>query len=247
MKLYFIRHGQSQNNANWGNASYQESSDPALTESGIQQAHLLARFLADNQELHPHSGWDPTNLHGFGVSHLYCSLMERAVYTAAPIADELQVPFAAWPEIHETGGIFGREAENKLTGLPGKPRSWFEKNAPQMALPDWLDESGWWNRPFETDEQRQPRVNRFWAELLARHGDREGQPEHRVAIVSHGGFFMHLMCAMLNLPWRQASQEMRSWFLLSNASISAFDVRRDELFICYLNQTHHLPDSLVSG
>lgn len=248
MQLYYIRHGQSQNNANWGNQSYQESSDPRLTENGIEQARLLANFLKENQAFHPdRPRWDVHNRYGFGLTHLYCSLMERAAHTAAPIARALDIPFAAWPDIHESGGIFSREAETKHQGLPGKPRSYFEQRMPELSLPDWLDESGWWNRPFEADEERQPRAERFLADLLARHGDREGQPEHRVAIVSHGGFFMHLMCAILNLPYRQAAHNLRSWFLLSNCSISRFDFRKDEVVICYQNRTDFLPAALVSG
>ena len=247
MKLYFIRHGQSQNNANWGKTGYQESSDPPLTETGREQARLLAEFLARNQELRPNPGWDAANRYGFGITHLYCSLMERAVHTAAPLAQVLQVPFAAWPDIHETGGIFSREAENRFSGLPGKPRSYFEQNAPGLSLPEDLDETGWWNRPFETDEQRQPRADRFLSALLERHGDREGRPEDCVALVSHGGFFMHLMCAMLRLPWQQAAHNLRSWFLLSNCSISRFDISATNLTICYLNRTDYLPDHLVSG
>ncbi|PKN91415.1 MAG: hypothetical protein CVU44_20085 [Chloroflexi bacterium HGW-Chloroflexi-6] len=247
MKLFFIRHGQSQNNAGWGDDTYQPSSDPALTGNGIEQARLLAEFLKNNQEFQPTPGWDAHNRYGFGLTHLYCSLMERAAHTAAPIARAIKLPFAVWPEIHETGGIFGREDKINLIGLPGKPRSYFANHFPELVLPESLDESGWWNRPFETDEERQPRADRFLADLLERHGDREGQPEHRVAIVSHGGFFMHLMCAMLKLPWRQAANDLRSWFLLSNCSISRFDISQGELTICYLNRTDHLPAHLVTG
>ena len=247
MKLYYIRHGQSQNNAGWGDDTYQPSSDPALTGNGHEQARLLADFLKNNQPIRANSGWDVHNRHGFGLTHLYCSLMERAVHTAAPIARALEIPFAAWPEIHETGGIFSREEKTRLVGLPGKPRSYFEQNAPELSLPDHLDESGWWNRPFETDEERQPRADRFLADLLARHGDRDGQPEQSVALVSHGGFFMHLMCAMLKLSWRQAANDLRLWFLLSNCSISRFDISQTELTICYLNRTDHLPAHLVTG
>lgn len=248
MKLYYIRHGQSQNNAGWGDDTYQPSSDPALTGNGIEQARLLAEFLKNNQELQPNPNWDVHNRHGFGLTHLYCSLMERAAHTAAPVARALKIPFVAWPDIHETGGIFSRETETKLSGLPGKPRSYFKKHVPELSLPADLDESGWWkNRPFESDEERQPRADRFLADLLARHGDQDGQPEHHVAIVSHGGFFMHLMCAMLKLPWRQASNNLSSWFLLSNCSISRFDFVKDELLICYLNRTDYLPAHLVTG
>ena len=247
MQLYFIRHGQSLNNANWGDDTYQQHSDPPLTAMGREQAQLLANFLSANQRLQSHNGWDVHNRHGFGLTHLYCSLMERAARTAAPIARALEIPFAAWPDIHEVGGIYSREEETKFSSLPGKPRSYFEQHVPDLNLPDWLNESGWWNRPFESEKECQLRAERFLADLLARHGDRDGQPKHCVAIVSHGGFFMHLVCAMLKLPWRQAAHDMRSWFLLSNCSISRFDFRQDELIICYLNRTDFLPMHLVSG
>lgn len=252
MHLYFIRHGQSFNNAHWGKPGFKESPDPVLTETGIQQARMLADHLEAYQQIREHEGWDPADVHGYGIMHLYASLMERAVHTASYTAERLGIPFEAW-EIHESGGIFGRngvhrrEDVSQLIGLPGKPRSFFETNFPAFKLPDSLDETGWWNRPFETEDECQSRAERIWRDLLVRHGDREGQPEHRVAFVSHGGFFMHLMCAILNLPWRQASQGLRSWFLLSNCSISHIEVRKGEAVICYLNRTDHLPVHLVTG
>ncbi len=150
-------------------------------------------------------------------------------------------------DIHESGGIFGRDGEVKLQGLPGKPREWFEANFPELMLPANLDGTGWWNRPFESEEDCQQRAEGVWAELIARHKDREGQPEERVVFVSHGGFFMHFMCAILDLPWRNASHGFKSWFLLSNCSISRIDVHKDEVTICYLNRTDHLPASLITG
>jgi broad specificity phosphatase PhoE len=110
-----------------------------------------------------------------------------------------------------------------------------------------LDESGWWNRPFEGEDERQPRAEKFLAELLVRHRDREDQPEQRIAVFSHGAFFVHLVCAVLDLPWRQAAQAMKSWFLLNNGSISRFDFHGQNLTICYLNRTDHLPDHLITG
>ncbi len=247
MELYFIRHGQSVNNAGWGDPNYRENPDPPLTEVGRQQAQFLADFLAKHQPLQEHTGWNSHNRHGFGLTRLYTSLMERAAHTAAPTAQALGIPFAVWKEIHEMGGMFSREDKSNPMGLPGKPRAYFEQHFPTLSLPADLDGSGWWNRPFETDDERQPRADQFLADLLARHGDREGQPVERVAIVSHGGFFMHLMCAILKLPWRQASHDLRSWFLLNNCSISRFDFIEDEVIISYLNRTDHLPDHLITG
>jgi len=248
MQLYFIRHGQSINNAHWDEPNYIESPDPWLTEIGVEQAQLLSEFLEKNQAITEHKDWDPHNRRGFGITHIYASLMERAAHTASYTARKLSVPFEAWEEIHESGGIFGRDGEKKQIGLPGKPRSWFEANIPEFKLPEHLDGSGWWReRPQETEEACQLRAQRVWTELLARHGDKDGQPEARIAFVSHGGFFMHIMCAILNLPWRQASNGLSSWFLLNNCSISRIAVHKTEVTLCYMNRTDYLPSRLVTG
>ena len=246
MELYFIRHGQSQNNANWNNSDYEESPDPVLTEIGREQASRLAEFLKKNQTMTDDKVWNIQNRYGFGLTHIYTSMMERAVYTAAPVAQALELPLIAWKEIHEEGGIFSRGDKSNVVGLPGGSRSFFTQNFPALTLPDELDETGWWNRPFEAEEERQPRADQVFANLIARHKNQKGQPEHRVALVSHGGFFMRLMCSILKLPWRQAAFDMKSWFILNNCSISRFDIFEEEINIAYLNRTDHLPDHLIT-
>ncbi|RPJ20277.1 MAG: histidine phosphatase family protein, partial [Chloroflexi bacterium] len=235
-----------QNNAHWDNSDYEESPDPALTEIGREQAELLAGFLKKNQTVSSDKAWNSQNRYGFGLTHIYTSLMERAAYTAAPIAQALDIPLVAWKEIHEEGGIFSRGDKANVRGLPGKTRSFFMENFRTLTLPDDLDETGWWNRPFEAEEERQPRADQVFAELLARHRDKEGQPMHRVALVSHGGFFMRLMCAILKLPWRQASHGLKSWFLLNNCSLSRIDIRGNDITIAYINRTDYLPDHLIT-
>jgi 2,3-bisphosphoglycerate-dependent phosphoglycerate mutase len=246
MELYFIRHGQSVNNANWNNSEYQESPDPTLTEIGHEQASLLAEFLKKNQTITSKKEWNIQNRYGFGLTHVYTSLMERAAFTAAPVAQALDIPLIAWKEIHEEGGIYSREHKSSMQGLSGRPRSFFMENFRTLTLPDDLDETGWWNRPFEAEEDRQPRADQVFADLLARHRDAEGKPEARVALVSHGGFFMRLLSAVLKLPWRQAAHGLKSWFLLNNCSISRFDIRADEITVAYINRTDFLPDHLIT-
>ena len=253
MELYFIRHGQSVNNANWDKPDYEESPDPFLTENGYEQARLLADFLKKKQTITKDRDWNVQNRYGFGLTHIYTSLMERAAFTAAPIAQALDIPLIAWKEIHEEGGIYSRGDKQSspvdkanVQGLSGRPRSFFMENFRTLTLPDDLDETGWWNRPFEANEERQPRADQVFAELLTRHRDQEGQSEHRVAFVSHGGFFMRLVCTMLKLPWRQAALGLRSWFVLNNCSISRFDILENEINIAYLNRTDHLPDHLIT-
>lgn len=247
MELYFIRHGQSINNANWNKPGFVESPDTALSELGYEQANCVAEFLGDAQTITDPQKWNIQNRFGFGFTHIYTSLMERAVNTAAPTARCLGIPFAAWEEIHESGGIYGREGDLKDKGLPGKSRSYFEQHFPELVLPSHLNGTGWWNnRPIETEEQCQERARKFLKDLLDRHGDVDGRPEHRVVIFSHGGFFGHLIFAILNAPWRQAAHGMRSWFSLNNCAISRFDFRGDEVSIAYLNRTDHLPDHLIT-
>lgn len=235
------------NNAHWSDPGYIESPDPALTETGIEQACFVAEFLRDAQTITNPLAWNIQNRHGFGLTHIYTSLMERAVHTAAPTARALGLPFAAWEEIHESGGIFGRDGEEKQMGLPGKPRSYFNEHFPELVIPEHVNGTGWWNnRPWESEDQAQLRAQAFLAELLARHGDKEGQPEHRVAIFSHGGFFGHVIFAILNVPWRKVAHGMSMWFSMNNCAISRFDFRAGEVSIHYLNRTDHLPNHLIT-
>jgi 2,3-bisphosphoglycerate-dependent phosphoglycerate mutase len=247
MELYFIRHGQSQNNANWNNPEYTESPDPSLTVIGVEQAVYVSEFFSGLQTIINPNEWNIQNRYGFGLTHIYTSLMERAVHTAAPTARALSMPFTAWEDIHESGGIFGRDGEMKLKGLPGKSRDYFEQHFPELCLSDSLNGTGWWNsRPFETEEECHTRAEKFLADLVLRHGDKDGQPLQRVAIFSHGGFFVHMMFAILNTPWRQGAYGKKSWFMLNNCAISRIDIHSQGIDIAYMNRTDHLPNHLIT-
>jgi 2,3-bisphosphoglycerate-dependent phosphoglycerate mutase len=247
MELYFIRHGQSENNANWGLDGFQDVPDPELTNIGVAQAEHLARFLGSRQPRDEVINWNSQNRHGYGLTHIYTSLMVRAVSTAKPTAEALGLPLVAWPEIHETGGIFAREDGDERAGLPGKTRSYFQKHFPGMVLPRWVDDNGWWNRPFEEAGERKPRAERVWSDLLGRHGDREGQREDRVAIVSHGGFFMYLFTTALGVNLRRIQESLHEyWFLMNNCSITRLDVKDNQVLVAYTNRNDYLPDHLIT-
>ena len=108
MQLYFIRHAQSTNNALYaaGNGAGVRSHDPALTELGRHQAECLAEFLAKANPNTPTGQADPQNRAGFGLTHLYCSLMSRAVATGTVVAARLALPLRAWVDWHEEGGLY---------------------------------------------------------------------------------------------------------------------------------------------
>jgi 2,3-bisphosphoglycerate-dependent phosphoglycerate mutase len=240
MQLYFIRHAQSTNNALWDatGSSKGRIIDPELTDAGRQQALFLAQFLCVANPSSNSNGRDLQNTAGFGITHLYTSLMVRAVATAAAIAHALRLPLQAWPELHEAGGIYREDhLTGQLIGLPGKDRTYFTNNYPELILPDWLDGSGWWNRPFEQPEERPLRARRILEELLKRHG----RTQDRVAMVSHGEIYNHLLTALSNLPSRDGL-----WFALNNAAITRIDFEGNGVVFVYKNRADYLPVEIIT-
>jgi 2,3-bisphosphoglycerate-dependent phosphoglycerate mutase len=245
MQFYFIRHAQSVNNAmsdatgSWD----RRNEDPELTDTGCRQAQQLARYVAQAD-----AGFDPgrrneANRYGFGFTHVYTSLMVRAISTAAPLAEGLGRPLLTWYDAHETGGIYLDDpVTGEPIGRPGKTRAELEARFPGLILPDWLDHTGWWNRPYETDAERSLRARRFLADLLARHGG----TDDRVAVVSHGGFYNRFLHALLNWTPPNSEWPTGTWFDVNNASISRFDLNGDSLRVVYLNRTDHLPAELIT-
>lgn len=240
MQLYFIRHGQSTNNANWDltHDSIGRSEDPELTEAGRQQAAVLGEFLSRNGRSLAPIGRDPKNITGFHLTHLYCSLMRRAVQTGSAIAEQTGLPLTAWVDIHEEGGIYLEDdTTGKRMGLPGSNRAFFQQYYPHLVLPDWLTDQGWWNRDFEVFEDRLPRARRFLADLLERHGS----SDDRVAVVSHGGFFNLFMNILL-----ERDPDRGYWFSMSNAAITRIDFDLEQTVLVYTNRTDFLPDELIT-
>lgn len=242
MQLYFIRHGQSENNLLYDQTGTWDSrnEDPELTPVGRQQAQCLAQRLARRvDDFVPYHRRDHTNATGFGLTHLYTSLMIRAVATGAPAAQAMGLPLIAWPDVHETGGIYLDDpVTGQPIGLPGKTRADFESRYANLILPDWLDHQGWWNcRPVETEEDKSARVQRFLAELQARHGG----TADRVGVVTHGAFYNRTLAALFNIPYREGQ-----WFGLNNTAITRIDFDEHETVVVYMNRTDHLPRELVT-
>ncbi len=241
MQFYFIRHAQSENNALWDQtgSSNGRSSDPELTALGRQQVELLARYLkhASDEAGQSESRWDPQNRSGVGLSHLYTSLMVRAVATAAPLARAIDIPLQAWPDWHEIGGIYLDDERGEPTGLPGRDRDYFVQNYPDLQLNQDFNPGGWWNRPHEPEEAAQGRARRVLKTLLERHGD----TDDRVGVVSHGGFYNALMAEVFGF---ERSPEI--WWLMNNAAITRLDFYHGQIGLVYHNRADHLPDDLVT-
>ena len=123
MNLYFIRHGQSANNA-----GFPRVPDPPLTKLGAEQARHAALALAEVPPL----------------AALYASPMRRAIETANLLSETLHLAPHLLPDLCEAGGL--RE-------LPGMCRSEILQEWPTVQMDTSITDSGWWNAaPEDTDE-----------------------------------------------------------------------------------------------
>lgn len=244
MQLYYIRHGQSANNALYATQGdeRERSHDPELTALGVTQAERLAARLA---ERHPEvvpgqttDAWDNQNRAGFELTHLYTSLMVRAVSTGTILASRLGLPLHAWVDVHEEGGIHLADPDTgEERGLPGMGRAYFTQHHPALVLPETLGDAGWWTGTLEPVEARSERARRVAAELLARHGD----TNDRVGLVSHAGFYNHLLAALLGFDRACLPRN-----LLNNCSLSRLDYTQRGWAVIYQNRADHLPAELIT-
>jgi 2,3-bisphosphoglycerate-dependent phosphoglycerate mutase len=222
MELYLIRHGQSQNNA-WGDSD-RRVADPSLTEIGHDQAQRVADHVRNVDQLGVNPG------QGYGFDRLFCSAMLRTLQTTAPIARALGLPAEVWLDWHEEGGIWV-ETEEGPRGFSGLTRGEIEAQFPGFVLPDEVSETGWWNRPRETDLEVAARAERVAAVLEEKFA---GQAI-RIACVTHGAFANALIQTLVSggiLPG--------VYFGHYNTGISQIDFV-DRVRPRFLNRVEHLP------
>ena len=246
MKLYLIRHAQSANNAVATRDGDEAGRvpDPDITETGHRQARLLAAHLAlpeGETQQHP---LVETVASSFGITHLYCSLMTRSVMTAQYVAEALDLTTVAHPDIFERGGIYQPGGDGAEEGLPGPGKDYFRERFPELALPESLDEQGWYNRPYETEPVFVSRVAKALADIKARHID----SDDRVAMVVHGDFIDQFVNEVTGVARREEnyrSHWVANW-AFHNTSITRIDFVSDAQVIVYVNRLNHIPSALVT-
>lgn len=241
MRLYFIRHAQSINNALWEQIGSNKlrNPDPEITDTGREQARLLAQFLQHQQ------GQNQSDYHNFELTHLYTSPMIRAILTGQAIAQALHKPLTVWTDLHELGGIYQDDEETgQPIGLAGHSRAYLQTRFPDLLFPEEFPQDGWWNRPYETKEDIVSRTLRFIHTLFARHG----QSEDSLAVVAHAGFGQMLFAHLFNFS-RQSEHlgsPIRFGFGIHNASMSRIDFRGERVGLVYLNRLDFLPPHLIT-
>lgn len=212
MHLYLIRHGQSHMNIEeWAKAHGYPN--VGLTELGVRQAAALGRWL-------------PTALRE--PDALYCSTMQRARETVAPLAEAYGCEVIFDDRLREIGS-------NRSDHAP-----WDDQSLPSVWADYWFSE-----RPFspvapiveggETMMHFRTRVGIFIEDIVARHRNQT------VVAVCHGGVVEATFDHIFNTgPWRHCEV----WD--HNTAITHFEYiehpRREVWRLHFHNRIDHLRD-----
>ena len=225
MRVYLIRHGQSENNVLTEETVHLRKVDPDLTELGYEQRDYLAEFLATETEARGES---------FEFTHLYCSAMHRALLTAQPVATALNIQPEVWVDIHEKGGLFLREKQ-QVNGFNGLTRTAILDEFPNYHLTDLVTESGWYDSEMgiEPEAHSQYRAIKVATELRQR-----SDSDEVLGLVSHAGFLDILLKAIFDeLPSRPYSLRYYHY----NTAITRIDYHEQRPILHYMNRADHLP------
>ena len=227
MRLYLIRHAQSENNALNQAKIHQRKVDPGLTTIGYQQRDLLARFLHNEPDV---AG------EGFEIDRLYTSAMYRSLLTTQPVSDALSLAPNVWPDLHELGGMYQSQNGNR-TGFGGMTRGAILQEFPGFDLPSSISDSGW----YDADMGFEPLTKSIErARAVARRLHAWSESEHVIALVSHAGFLNLLLQALDDdMPLR------KGWrYYHNNTAFTRIDYIEGQPIIHYMNRAEHLPAGL---
>lgn len=176
--------------------------DPELSDQGRHQARLLADYLAEER-----------------IDAIYASPMRRAIETASPIAEIMNLPVISVDGVAE----FDRHSE------------WYVPVEELKAAndPRWRDlVSGQWTATHETEEEFIHRIVTSIEEIVERHSSQ------RVLVVCHGGVINAYVASILELA------NKRGFFYPNYTSIHRIAAARSgERSVVTLNETSHLRGS----
>ena len=142
MRMYVIRHGESELNAGVSKAV-----DCALTDVGRQQVRALAKFLAP-----------------LGVTHVLSSPYRRCLETAEAIRTAIGAAAEVCPALHEH-----HHGPFSPGDWPLAARAGVERAFPEFAIPADMPQTHWATVPEDRAHQWQ-RMTRVLRELEARFG-----------------------------------------------------------------------------
>ena len=202
-RLYLVRHGQSAGNAE---GRFGGHGPTPLSRLGKEQAEKTAKVLAKE-----------------GITTIYSSDLLRAVQTAEPLSQLLNIPVnisEAFRERH-VGVLEGLTFDESKIAFPTDYYALVNRNIHHVI----------------TDgESYRHLLDRITAKLAEVLRDHAGQ---RIAIFSHTGAICFLTLHLLGAIHRNTKQT--PWIITSNCGINRFELRGPRnLRVLALNDTRHL-------
>jgi 2,3-bisphosphoglycerate-dependent phosphoglycerate mutase len=246
MRLYLIRHAESENNVLYQGDENMVGRvpDPEITLTGHKQADLLGRHMAEDvSEPRQHPFESSGRMH-YGLTHIYCSLMTRSILTAQYISTTLKLTAEAVPDIFERKGVYDLDVEGNEIGAPGQSRAYFDQRFPGLILPETLGDSGWYNREVESDSEFVDRVVSSLDNIQQKHADSDDV----VAMVVHGDYIDQCINTLMGVE-RKPHNYNNAWvanWVFHNTSISCIDIIGESRNVVYLNRIDHLASKLVT-
>ena len=162
MRLYLIRHAQSENNAR---PESERHHDPGLTDLGRRQADCLAEKLPE-----------------LNLTRLITSPFLRTLETTDRIRKHVELSPEVRIHLHEQGGCYQGYPPHFLQGQPGMTREEIEKRFPDFGFEVAWDDDGWWrSQSYETWQEARHRARSIHDRTCAEFG----HTSERVAYVMH--------------------------------------------------------------
>ncbi len=197
-RVILARHGQTEWNKTY---RFQGKTNVQLTEEGKLQAKALAKRLLS---------WPP--------EVIYTSPLDRALYTAQAIAEQVNLKPIILPELQEID--FASWEGQSITGLeesqPGIFKRW--RNDPFFNPPEGA----------ESWEELSARLSRACEKFLS--GNYQ-----RIVVISHGGIMRALYAVLLGL------NPHKTWNMdVSNCAMSGIEIRNGHTCLAFANDNMHV-------
>lgn len=240
MRLYLIRHAESQNNAK---PPFERVCDPSLTAVGRMQAEHLAQWM---KSLH--------------LDTLITSPFLRTLQTTRAVLQARPQPVHVWHDVYEQGGCYHGYEGSDITGAAGLGRTHIRReliidaireeaesisrsgdhtNPIAVAMDDEITESGWWGgRPMETESEVRERAARVLRRLESTFADRDVD----VGLVIHANFLRCLLRELIG-----AFVDVDRLGPILNVSVSFLQWQDSYWRLRWLNSVTHLPPRLITG
>ena len=202
-KLFLVRHGQSAGNAE---GRFGGHGPTPLSPLGEHQAKLTAEMLSKE-----------------GITAIYSSDLPRAVQTATPLADLLDIPVVHTPAFRErhVGVLEGLTFDESKAEYPDDYYALVNRDIQHVIT---------------KGESYRDLLGRITGELSLALRENIGG---RIAIYSHTGAICFMTLHLLGAIHRNTRQT--PWIVTSNCGINRFEIRgARNVRVLALNDTRHL-------